>query len=157
MISNPWDRNASTCWHDDVIKWKHFPRYWPFVWGIHRSQVNSPHKGQLRGALMFSLIFDVFFDLLLIFDLWSAHYDVTVMCSLSYLFHEKACIVITMVSCNMPTNKWHPVVMLYYEVGTHLRMYCSVWMQIKYAFPTSMLRNWQNKMMQSYGIHITIK
>ena len=20
----------------DVIKWKHFPRYWPFVWGIHR-------------------------------------------------------------------------------------------------------------------------
>ena len=24
--------------HDDVIKWKHFPRYWPFVWGIHRSR-----------------------------------------------------------------------------------------------------------------------
>ena len=22
--------------HDDVIKWKHFPRYWPFVWGIPR-------------------------------------------------------------------------------------------------------------------------
>ena len=22
--------------HDDVIKWKHFPRYWPFVRGIHR-------------------------------------------------------------------------------------------------------------------------
>ena len=32
--------------HDDVIKWKHFPRYWPFVRGIHRSTVNSPHKGQ---------------------------------------------------------------------------------------------------------------
>ena len=44
--------------HDDVIKWKHFPRYWPFVWGIHRSPVNSPHKGQWRGALMFSLICD---------------------------------------------------------------------------------------------------
>ena len=42
--------------HDDVIKWKHFPRYWPFVWGIHRSPVNSPHKGQWRGALMFTLI-----------------------------------------------------------------------------------------------------
>ena len=39
-----------------VIKWKHFPRYWPFVRGIHRSTVNSPHKGQWRGALMFSLI-----------------------------------------------------------------------------------------------------
>ena len=42
--------------HDDVIKWKHFPRYWPFVRGIHRSPVNSPHKGQWRGALIFSLI-----------------------------------------------------------------------------------------------------
>ena len=42
--------------HDDVIKWKHFPRYWPFVRGIHRWPVNSPHKGQWRGALMFSLI-----------------------------------------------------------------------------------------------------
>ena len=43
-------------WHDDVIKWKHFPRNWPFVRGIHRSPVNSPHKGQWRRALMFSLI-----------------------------------------------------------------------------------------------------
>ena len=42
--------------HDDVIKWKPFPRYWPFVRRIHRSPVNSPHKGQWRGALMFCLI-----------------------------------------------------------------------------------------------------
>ena len=42
--------------HDDVIKWKHFPRYWLIVWGIHRWPVNSPHKGQWRGALMFTLI-----------------------------------------------------------------------------------------------------
>ena len=42
--------------HDDVTKWKHFPRYWPFVRGIHRSPVNSPHIGQWRGAFMFSLI-----------------------------------------------------------------------------------------------------
>ena len=50
--------HPEVCWwlHDDVIKWKHFPRYWPFVRGIHRSPVNSPHKGQWRGALMFSLI-----------------------------------------------------------------------------------------------------
>ena len=39
-----------------IIKWKPFPRYWPFMWGIRRSSVNSPHKGQWRGALMFSLI-----------------------------------------------------------------------------------------------------
>ena len=43
-------------YHDDVIKWKHFPRYWPFVRGIHRSPVNSPHNDLWRGALMFSLI-----------------------------------------------------------------------------------------------------
>ena len=49
--------NASMPWshHDDVIKWKHFPRYWPFVRGIHRSPVNSAHKDQWRGTLMFSL------------------------------------------------------------------------------------------------------
>ena len=33
-----------------------FQRYWPFVRGIHRSSVNSPHKDQWGGALMFSLI-----------------------------------------------------------------------------------------------------
>ena len=49
-------RVKHTVVHDDVIKWKHFPRYSPFVRGIHRSPVNSPHKGQWRGALMFSLI-----------------------------------------------------------------------------------------------------
>ena len=51
-------RRYGTCigMHDDVIKWKHFARYWPFVRGIHRSPVNSPHKGQWRGALLFSFI-----------------------------------------------------------------------------------------------------
>ena len=42
--------------HDDVIKWQHFPCCWPFVRGVHRSPVNSPHKGQWRGALMFFVI-----------------------------------------------------------------------------------------------------
>ena len=46
----------NSLFHNDVIKWKHFPRYWPFVRGIHRSPVNSTYKGQWRGALMFSLI-----------------------------------------------------------------------------------------------------
>ena len=39
--------------HDDVIKWKHFPRYWSFVRGIHRWPVNSPHKGQCAGLWCF--------------------------------------------------------------------------------------------------------
>ena len=42
--------------HDDVIKWKHFPHYWPFAREIHWSTVNSPHKGQYCGALIFSLL-----------------------------------------------------------------------------------------------------
>ena len=46
----PWH---CTTTHDDVIKWKHFPRYWPFLRGIHRSPVNSTHKGQWRRAFLF--------------------------------------------------------------------------------------------------------
>ena len=50
--------------HDDVIKWKHFPHNWPKktpklrVTGLcaGNSPVNTPHKGQWRGALVFSLI-----------------------------------------------------------------------------------------------------
>ena len=42
--------------HDDTTKWKHFLRNWLFVWGIHWSPVNSPHKSQWHGALIFSLI-----------------------------------------------------------------------------------------------------
>ena len=69
--------------HDDVIKWKHFQRYWPFVRGIHRSPVNFPHKGQWRGALMFSLICTSTDDWAYNRDAGDlshrTHYDVTVM------------------------------------------------------------------------------
>ena len=46
--TNPW-------FHDDVIKWTHFLRYWPVVREIHWSPVNYTRKGQWRRALMFSL------------------------------------------------------------------------------------------------------
>ena len=49
-LTQPLDTESRP--QDDVIKWKHFPRYWPFVRGIHRSPVNSPYKGQWRGALI---------------------------------------------------------------------------------------------------------
>ena len=48
--------NGGFAWWRHHI-WKHFPRYWPFVRGIHRSPVDSHHKGQWHGALMFSLIY----------------------------------------------------------------------------------------------------
>ena len=56
QLANSGIDNEASSVHDDVMKWKHFPCYWPFVRGIHRSPVNSPHKGQWHGALMFSLI-----------------------------------------------------------------------------------------------------
>ena len=51
-----WPNATFSYNHDDVIKWWHVLRYWTFVRGTHRSPVNSPHKGQWRGALVFSLI-----------------------------------------------------------------------------------------------------
>ena len=51
ILATNWARS-----YDDVIEWKHFPHNWPFVRGIHRSPVNSLHKGQWRGVLMISLI-----------------------------------------------------------------------------------------------------
>ena len=54
--SCPLWRHRNNYQYDDVIKKKYFPRYRPFVRGIHRSPVNSPHKGQWRGALMLSLV-----------------------------------------------------------------------------------------------------
>ena len=44
--------------HDDVIKWKHFLRYRPFVRGIHRSPMNSRTKASVAELWCF-------FDLLL--------------------------------------------------------------------------------------------
>ena len=90
--------------HDDVIKWKHFPRNWPFVREIHRSPVNFPHKGQWRGALMFSLIYAWIND-------WvnnreagdlrrqHGHYDVIVM-------DDKSTVVQVMAWCCQATNQY---------------------------------------------------
>ena len=86
--------SESLFFHDDVIKWKHFPRYWPFVRGIHRSPVNSPHKGQWRGALMFTLI-RVWINGCVnnreAGDLrrYCAHYGVTVMFIVELLWKER--------------------------------------------------------------------
>ena len=49
-----WTKTTNVEPHDDVIKWKLVTG--PLVWGIHWWPVNSPHKGQWRRALLFSLI-----------------------------------------------------------------------------------------------------
>ena len=78
---------------------EHFLRYWPFVRGIHWSPVNSPHKGQWRGALMFSLIcartkgwvnglrrHRAHFDVTLIMELRKSACNVAVIYNLTWLY-----------------------------------------------------------------------
>ena len=70
--------------HDDAKIWKYPPRYRPFVRGLNPDPVNAPHKGQWRGALMFSLIcvwINGWINNREAGDLrrYCAHYDVTVM------------------------------------------------------------------------------
>ena len=64
--------------HDESIKWKHFPRNWPHVRGIHRSPVTSPHKGKfsLISAWKHGWVINHETD---DFRRYRTHYDVTVM------------------------------------------------------------------------------
>ena len=50
-------RISDATWHDDVIKWKHFPCYWPFCVG------NSLVTGEFPTQRPVTRSFDVFFDL----------------------------------------------------------------------------------------------
>ena len=50
-------------YHDDVIKWKHFPRNWPFVREIHRSRWIPRTKASDAELCLSGPDFDVFFDL----------------------------------------------------------------------------------------------
>ena len=55
FIFSDWTKTCHCSWVLNIATW------WchqmeTFVRGIHRSPVNSPHKGQWRGALMFSYI-----------------------------------------------------------------------------------------------------
>ena len=103
--------------HDDIIKWKHFPRHGPFVRGIHRSPVNSPYISQWRGALMFSLVcawiyrwvnnreagdlrrHRVHYDVTAIYTLNYFH-NVTVSSTKSLNVHRLQCY------CSLKTNVW---------------------------------------------------
>ena len=128
MMNPPIKRNKWVSWplkkcvhHDDVIKWKHFLRYWAFVRGIHWSPVNSPHKGQWRGALVLYLI-----------CAWTngwanhrdagdlrrhrVHYDVTAMWFSRHMCQRN--IVVTFVSVWSP-NRWQANI--WTNVGKDLR------------------------------------
>ena len=79
-----WHEGHARVTHDDVIKWKHFPRYWPFVRGIHRSPGEFPAQRPVTRSFDFSLISTRINDWLNngeAGDLrrYRAHYDVTVV------------------------------------------------------------------------------
>ena len=52
-------QDTTHCIHYDVIKWKHFPRYWPFV----ICEGNTPVIGGFPSQRPVACSFDVFFDL----------------------------------------------------------------------------------------------
>ena len=111
--------------HGDVIKWKHFPRYWPFVRGIHRSPWDPRKKDQWRGTLMFSLI-------------WTngcannrdagdlrrhrAHYDVTVIILKGQKRSGRAMGHLVWVACERTTTRHREcgVLLEYYRLCIHL-------------------------------------
>ena len=86
--------------HLSITWWRHqmetFSALLVLCAGIHRSPVNSPHKGQWRGAFMFSLIctwINGWVNSREAGDLrcYCAHYDVTIisymhMCSMEEIF-----------------------------------------------------------------------
>ena len=79
-------------------KWKHFPRYWPFVRGIHRSRGEFPAQRPVTRALMFSLIcarINGWVNSREAGDLrrHRPHYDVTVMYMLRICFKDCMCFV----------------------------------------------------------------
>ena len=56
MLTHWWNYTVP---NDDIIKWDHFARYWPFVRGIQRWAMDSPHTRPMTRS------FDVFFGLYL--------------------------------------------------------------------------------------------
>ena len=113
----------TTTVHGDVIKWKHLPRYWPLVRGIHWPLVDSSHKDQWRGALMFSLM--AWANNQYIGDLrhHRAHYGVTVIRNTDYsgsvfIDNEAEGIGVEYVDCVLLTVVYELV--RYLKYATHL-------------------------------------
>ena len=97
--------------HDDVIKWKHVPRYWPFVLGIHRSPGEFPAQRPVTRS------FDVLFywvngwinnreagDL----RRYRAHHDVIVMFTINTTTKQnkswQICIILCKFNESMPLH-----------------------------------------------------
>ena len=131
------------CHNGDVIKWKHFPRYWPFLMGMQWSPKDSPHKGQWRGALMLSLIYAWINGWVNDRDAGElkphrAHYDVTVMISTKlvslapdeYIYHIADLEITQMIqhdcSISPRLTHWGPVTYIYMYVCVYARRFQAI-------------------------------
>ena len=98
--------------HDDVIKWRHFRCCWPFVRWFHLSPVNSPRKGQWRGAFVFSSICTWTNNWANSGDAtdlrpYRVHYDVTVMISQDvHIDHNTLVLKLTQICATLFTGKY---------------------------------------------------
>ena len=129
--------------HGDVIKWNNCPRHWPYVRGIHRSPTNSPHKGQWRAALTFSLICACTNGWVNNRDAGRlrrhrAHYDVTVMT----LGHGWVIISHTKLSSWTP---YQPLLMLMvFNLFTDFRDNLTVYISVSILFYVQHIETWIN-------------
>ena len=101
--------------HCDVIKWKHFPRYWLFMRRNYRSPVDSSHEGKWRGDSMF-------FFICAWTNVWTnngdpcdlrrhpTHYDVTVLLLTCDYLHNKPMTSLVATSKSTP---WYSSLLLY--------------------------------------------
>ena len=144
--------------YDDVIKWKHFPRFWPFVRGIHWSPVDSPCKGQWHGALMISLICAWTNGIARNRDAGDlrchrTHYDVTVMShSRNNTSKMKSCylVVISLKSMAGNTILTGSIASYMFKHVRRHRAHCDVTVM-------SDRRNNTNKMKSCYRVVISLK
>ena len=86
--------------HDDVIIWKHFPCYWPFVRLIYWWLVNTPHKGQWRRTLMVSLIYALT-------NGWENHWDTGDLRRHPTHYDIAVMVIFTNMMTSWHGNNWH--------------------------------------------------
>ena len=97
--------------HNEVIKWKHFPCYWPFVRGIHKGNPwvtgGVPSQRPVTRGSVFSLICAWTVEQTMETPVrhHHAHYDVTVMFSdIFYRIHwthwEGNSVIVSIISSN---------------------------------------------------------
>ena len=107
--------------------WRHqletFPRYWPFVRGIHRTRWIPTHKGQWHGGLIFSLIcawINSWVNNREAGDLrcHRAHYDVIVMAGASNCMQQYLWDVITYHWPSLDTCVWQNIPLIWRAYNT---------------------------------------